>query len=47
MGHTLGLVHNRDGKTLMCRRCDLKPDGALYLPLTNADRAHLLDPATH
>jgi hypothetical protein len=46
LGHTLGLIHNRNPRTLMCGPCSagvFKPDEPPFLPLTSQDRARLLE----
>ena len=46
LGHTLGLIHNGDPRTLMCGPCRsgvFESDGPPFLPLTSQDRARLLE----
>ena len=45
LGHTLGLIHNRNSRTLMCGPCSdvFKSDEPPFLPLTPQDRARLLE----
>ena len=46
LGHAIGLVHNDDPYTLMCGPCQplgARPDAAGFLPLTDGDRARLVE----
>ena len=46
LGHTLGLRHNEDPHTLMCGPCQpliAESDAGGFLPLTDAERAYLLN----
>ena len=45
LGHALGLEHNLKPETLMCRRCDLNPEGtgAGFTSLTDVERAQLVE----
>ena len=45
LGHAIGLVHNDDPYALMCGPCQplgARPDAAGFLPLTDGDRARLV-----
>ena len=46
LGHALGLEHNGEPHTLMCGPCQpltAEPDATGFLPLTDADRARLVE----
>ena len=46
LGHALGLDHNAEPHTLMCGPCQpltAEPDATGFLPLTDGDRARLLE----
>ena len=46
LGHTIGLLHNDDPHALMCGPCQpltAEPDATGFLPLTDSDRARLVE----